>query len=32
MIEAEERPVDDILRLAAHDIRGNAVKQRYDEQ
>ena len=32
VIEAEERPVDDVLRRAAHDIRGYAVKQRYDEQ
>ena len=32
VIEAEERPVDDVLRRAAHDMRGYTVKQRYDEQ
>ncbi len=32
VIEAEERPTDDVLRRAAHDIRGYALKQRYDEQ
>ena len=32
VIVAEERPVDDVLRRAAHDMRGYTVKQRYDEQ
>jgi predicted acetyltransferase len=32
VIEAEERPVDDVLRRAAYDMRGYTVRQRYDEQ
>jgi predicted acetyltransferase len=32
VIEAEDRPVDDALRRAAHDMRGYAIKQLYDEQ